>query len=309
LSAELDARLDQLKASEMDLKNIVYRVIDARKVLEYEYKKLSHECIYHMELHEALDRDLINCYKSLQNLNEDYENLRGQLKELEEAALPIARLLVPHPGRPKTAPLVDRLKEAPGRLPMYVKHLVKSIPSQVLAYMKSYFPKAPVDVIVDGLAQIAPMISNSVPLHIQLMDFMYEQAKINKDTVTKFKAIDKVLENIDSKVTEVGSSNHQVLNMMTMLETQVGQLVRSLSANGGKLPGQPKGPETAKAIQTRSGKETEDPECPAGARKPKLSAEVEEFSKEEVTEIITEEPEFDMSGEYTKIPQLKPHYF
>jgi hypothetical protein len=33
-----------------------------------------------------------------------------------------------------------------------------------------------------------------------------------------------VLENIDSKVMEVGSSNHQVLNMMKMLETQVGQL-------------------------------------------------------------------------------------
>jgi hypothetical protein len=32
---------------------------------------------------------------------------------------------------------------------------------------------------------------------------MDEQAKINKDTVIKFKAIDKVLENIDSKVTEV----------------------------------------------------------------------------------------------------------
>jgi hypothetical protein len=31
-------------------------------------------------------------------LNEDCEKLRGQLKELEEAALPIARLLVPHPG-------------------------------------------------------------------------------------------------------------------------------------------------------------------------------------------------------------------
>jgi hypothetical protein len=57
-------------------------------------------------------------------------------------------------------------------------------------------------------------IPNLVPLRMQLKDFMDEQAKINKDTVTKFKAIDKVLENIDSKVTEVGSSNHQVLNMM-----------------------------------------------------------------------------------------------
>jgi hypothetical protein len=60
---------------------------------------------------------------------------------------------------------------------------------------------------------------------------MDEQAKINKDTITKFKAIDKVLENIDSKVTEDGSSNHQVLDMVKMLETQVG-----------KLQGQPKGP-------------------------------------------------------------------
>jgi hypothetical protein len=138
---------------------------------------------------------------------------------------------------------------------------------------------------------------------------MDEQAKINKDTVTKFKAIDKVLENIDSKVMEVGSSNHQVLNMMKMLETQVGQLAGRLTTNEGKLPGQPKGPETVKAIQTRSGKETEDPKCSAGARKPKPSAEAEEFAKEEVTEIVTEEPEFEMPGEDTKIPQLKPRYF
>jgi hypothetical protein len=48
---------------------------------------------------------------------------------------------------------------------------------------------------------------------------MDEQAKINKDTITKFKVIDKVLENIDRKVMEVGSSNHQVLNMIKMLET------------------------------------------------------------------------------------------
>jgi hypothetical protein len=38
----------------------------------------------------------------------------------------------------------------------------------------------------------------AVPLRIQLKEFMDEQAKINKDTVTKFKTINKVLENIDS---------------------------------------------------------------------------------------------------------------
>jgi hypothetical protein len=96
-----------LKASETNLNNIVYQEKDAREVLEYEYKQLSHECVKHMELREASDRDLVNCYKSLQKLNEDCKKLRSQHKELEEVALPIARLLVPHPSEPKIAPLVD----------------------------------------------------------------------------------------------------------------------------------------------------------------------------------------------------------
>jgi uncharacterized membrane protein len=97
--------------------------------------------------------------------------------------------------------------------------------------------------------------------------------------------------------------------MMKMLKTQVGQLVRRLSANEGKLPGQPQGPETAKAIQIHSGKETENPKRSAEARKTKPSIETEEFAKEEVTKIVTEVPEFEISGEDTKIPQLKPRYF
>jgi hypothetical protein len=105
------------------------------------------DSIPNLEHHE-----LVNCYKSLQKLNEDCKKLRGQLKELKEVVLPIVRLLVPHPGGPKIAPLVDRMKEAPGRLATYVKHLAKSIPNQVLAYMKSYFPKAPTDVVASGLA-------------------------------------------------------------------------------------------------------------------------------------------------------------
>jgi hypothetical protein len=123
-----------------------------------------------MELRIASDRDLINCYKSLQKLNEDCEKLRAHLKELEEAALPIARLLVPHLSGPKIAPLLDRLREALGRLATYVKHLAKSIPNQILAYMKSYFPKAPVDIVAGGLAasctdeQYAELLEQMAPI-------------------------------------------------------------------------------------------------------------------------------------------------
>jgi hypothetical protein len=129
-----------------------------------------------MELRIASDRDLVNCYKSLQKLNEDCEKLRAQLKELDEDALPIARLLVPHPGGPKIAPLVDRLKEAPSLLAAYVKHLVKSIPNQVLASMMSYFLKAPVDVVAGGLAanctdeQYAELLEQMAPIAEQVAD-------------------------------------------------------------------------------------------------------------------------------------------
>jgi hypothetical protein len=176
LIAELETRVEQLRASEVDMKNLFYWEKEAREVLEYDYKQLAYECDKHMELHIASDRDLVNCYKSLQKLNEDCEKLWAQMKELEEAALPIARLLVPHPGGPKIDPLVDQLREAPSRLATYVKHVAKSIPNQILAYMKSYFLKAPVDVVTGGLAanctneQYAELLEQMAPIAEQVAE-------------------------------------------------------------------------------------------------------------------------------------------
>jgi hypothetical protein len=56
----------------------------------------------------------------------------------------------------------------------YVKHLAKSIPNQVLAFMKSYFPKAPVDVVAGGLAanctdeQYAELLEHMAPIAEQV---------------------------------------------------------------------------------------------------------------------------------------------
>jgi hypothetical protein len=75
LIAELETRVDQLKASETDLKNLFYREKEARQVLEYDHKELAYECDKHMELRIASDHDLVNYYKSLQKLNEDCEKL------------------------------------------------------------------------------------------------------------------------------------------------------------------------------------------------------------------------------------------
>jgi hypothetical protein len=71
LFADLEARVEQLMASESDMMNLFYREKDALEVLEYDYKQLAHECNMHMEHQIASDRDLVNCYKSLQKLGEE----------------------------------------------------------------------------------------------------------------------------------------------------------------------------------------------------------------------------------------------
>jgi hypothetical protein len=65
---------------------------------------------------------------------------------------------------------------------------------------------------------------------------MDEQAKINKDVVTKLEAMEKILENLDGKVTEVESSIREVFIVMKMLETQVGQLAGCPMGNKGEFP-------------------------------------------------------------------------
>jgi hypothetical protein len=111
-------------------------------------------------------------------------------------------------------------------------------------------------------------------------DFMDKQAKINKDTVTKFEAMEKILKNLDGKVREVGSSIHEVFIVMKMLETQVGQLVGRLMGNKGEFPRQPQGPETTKATQSHSG-------------------EMKDHTKETM-KITTEGSEFEMPSHYMK---------
>jgi hypothetical protein len=85
-------------------------------------------------------------------------------------------------------------------------------------------------------------IQDLVPLCTQLKDFMDEQAKINEDVVTKFEAMEKILENLYGKVTEVESSIREVFIMMKMLETQVGQLVGHPMGNKGEFRDNPKVP-------------------------------------------------------------------
>jgi hypothetical protein len=92
-----------------------------------------------------------------------------------------------------------------------------------------------------------------VPLCAQFKNFIDEQAKINEDAITKFEAMEKILKNLDGKVTEVGSSIREVFIMMKMLETQVGQLAGRPMGSKGRLSVQSQGPKTTRSTQTHLG--------------------------------------------------------
>jgi hypothetical protein len=122
-------------------------------------------------------------------------------------------------------------------------------------------------------------IQDLVPLCAQFKYLMDEQAEINKDTVTKFEAMEKILKNLDGKVTEVESSIREVFIMMKMLDMQVGQLAGQPMGDKEEFSRQPQGPKTAKATQTHSG-------------------EMEDHTK--TTKTTTEGPEFEMLSHYIK---------
>jgi hypothetical protein len=66
-------------------------------------------------------------------------------------------------------------------LTTYVKHLAKSIPNQIMAYMKSYFPKAPVDVVAGRLAanctdeQYVELLEQMTPIAEQVAEKLNPQ--------------------------------------------------------------------------------------------------------------------------------------
>jgi hypothetical protein len=107
-----------------------------------------------------------------------------------------------------------------------------------------------------------------------------EHDHVQEDAVTKFKAMEKILKNLDGKVTKVGSSIREEFIVMKMLETQVGQLVGQPMGDKGEFPRQPQGPKKAKATHTRSG-------------------EMEDHTKKTM-KITTEGPEFEMPSHYMK---------
>ena len=93
-------------------------------------------------------------------------------------------------------------------------------------------------------------MQNSIPLRLQCHEFFQAQEKINKDNQARFKEIDRVLERVNDKVIEIGSSNEQILKHTKIMEQQMGQLSQAIQGNKGAIPDNTMSAEQLKAIAT-----------------------------------------------------------
>ena len=64
----------------------------------------------------------------------------------------VANLFVPRRVGVEVRPLMDWLRDTPGKLKAYLQRLRKSIPQQVLSFVRYFYPKANLNVVADGVA-------------------------------------------------------------------------------------------------------------------------------------------------------------
>ena len=145
--AEEDARS---RATDWEL--AFNREKDTREQLEGQIQVLKMQLVHEMELRISADTDLVCCMQSIHHLNEQLELKKQELKTLTDVAEPVANMFEPRRPGVEVRPLVERLKDTPDKLKVYLQRLRKSIPQQVLGFVKSFYPKANLDVVADGVA-------------------------------------------------------------------------------------------------------------------------------------------------------------
>jgi len=89
--------------------------------------------------------------QSLRAKMDEAELLKRELIELKQAAEPVAELFEARVAREERRQLVERLRDHPGKVLEYAQRLARSIPNQVLSFLKSFYPTANLSVIKEGV--------------------------------------------------------------------------------------------------------------------------------------------------------------
>jgi len=150
----LEDAVGKWKDTATDWQNAFHREQVAReevtenlKVVTTELNHVAIEIDHELQLRHDGEIDLVTCMQSLRAKMDEAKLLKRELMELKEAAEPVASLFEPMVVGVEPQPLVERLKETPGKVLEYAQRLARSIPNQVLSFLKSFYPKADLSVV------------------------------------------------------------------------------------------------------------------------------------------------------------------
>ncbi|KAM0840840.1 hypothetical protein ACQ4PT_059393 [Festuca glaucescens] len=163
---ELKDSVGHLEGSLDDWTCAFYREKAKREEVTRELEVLYLEFERENQLRRDGKSDLLTCLQSLRRLNDEVEMLKQSLKEMtaEDEALkkslrdltvagtPVAEMFEPTTSGEEPWPLVDCLRDMPDKILAFMPKMVRSIPQQVLSFVKSFYPTAKLELVGDGMA-------------------------------------------------------------------------------------------------------------------------------------------------------------
>jgi hypothetical protein len=122
-----------------DTKNLLYRSSD-------DVERLA-------KLLKNADQQLLQCMKQIKSMAEEKELKQKQLEDLQEAAHVVVNMVEPSKeGVVDNRTLLKRLHEAPQKIVGYISETTTTYVAHMLGLVKSFWPKANVEPLADGMA-------------------------------------------------------------------------------------------------------------------------------------------------------------
>jgi chromosome segregation ATPase len=122
-----------------DLKNMLYRRADEVEGLR--------------KVVADTEKQFADCLQQIKTLGEEKEQRQKELNDLKTAAQELVEMVDPkEDGAEDEPPLLDRLRGAPQKILNFVTEAATSYVGHALGLVKSFWPKARLEVLTEGAA-------------------------------------------------------------------------------------------------------------------------------------------------------------
>jgi len=138
----------------------MYRCTEEKEKLSRDYASLfeTHnefmtEYNQAMKMLEESDATLKDALEKSKAVGEEFQVLKSEHAELVEAATTLVNSIDRDAPEESSKPLLQRIREAPGKFTAYVKKTCCYVADHVLAVVQSFYPEAEIDDVPTGRAE------------------------------------------------------------------------------------------------------------------------------------------------------------